>query len=261
MASRGTTHIEWLRDRSWVDELLILGRNQRCRRLFAVLRRHVRGNVLDVGGSDFVRTAMNQGVAFDAWTVIEKRSERLFGLNETNAVPSPTLKLVIGDGCDMRSVFADATFDTVLNIHVLEHVLDPIGMVRECARVLKPGGRAVFLIPQTASVHHAPEVFYNFTRFWVERAMPLGGLEIVEIHALGGLWTSLASMSFFFFFEALRVPGYTYSQARRNLWFFLLFPFMVLYALLTIVVGVCFGIGDLAEAANNHLVVVRKPST
>ena len=42
-----------------------------------------------------------------------------------------------------RLPFADASFDRVLNVQVIEHLLDPDTGVRELARVLKPEGRLI----------------------------------------------------------------------------------------------------------------------
>ena len=46
-----------------------------------------------------------------------------------------------------RLPFAAASFDTVLSHEVLEHVQDDAAAMREIARVLKPGGRAVIFVP------------------------------------------------------------------------------------------------------------------
>ncbi len=44
--------------------------------------------------------------------------------------------------CDIASVpVADGTFDAILCTEVLEHVREPIKVVQEMARILKPGGR------------------------------------------------------------------------------------------------------------------------
>lgn len=43
--------------------------------------------------------------------------------------------------------FADASFDAVGSFTVLEHVADPDAVLREMARVLKPGGRIVIACP------------------------------------------------------------------------------------------------------------------
>ena len=36
--------------------------------------------------------------------------------------------------------------------HVIEHVLDPVGMLAECCRVLKPGGKLVVVTPNIWSL-------------------------------------------------------------------------------------------------------------
>lgn len=43
--------------------------------------------------------------------------------------------------------FAENTFDTVICSHVLEHVSDDLKAIRECKRVLKSGGWAIFMSP------------------------------------------------------------------------------------------------------------------
>src|SRR2546427_468458 len=43
--------------------------------------------------------------------------------------------------------FRSDTFDAAINIWVAEHVRDPIGMVAEIVRVLKPGGYFMAFVP------------------------------------------------------------------------------------------------------------------
>jgi len=59
----------------------------------------------------------------------------------------PGLAVVTGDA--ERLPFRDASFDLVTNIGSLEHYVDPAAGVREMARVLRPGGRALVLVPNT----------------------------------------------------------------------------------------------------------------
>jgi len=50
-------------------------------------------------------------------------------------------------GEDMQELsFADNSFDGLLNNHVLEHIPDDQKAVRECYRVIKPGGFALFTL-------------------------------------------------------------------------------------------------------------------
>lgn len=49
-----------------------------------------------------------------------------------------------------RLPFPDAMFDAVTLVAVLEHVFDPYLTVRECNRVLKPGGQLIVEVPNLA---------------------------------------------------------------------------------------------------------------
>ena len=51
----------------------------------------------------------------------------------------------------MQMPFADGAFDVILCSHVLEHVVDDRAAMRECRRVLGPGGRLLVQIPQNNS--------------------------------------------------------------------------------------------------------------
>ena len=49
-----------------------------------------------------------------------------------------------------RMPYADGTFATVFSNSVLEHIPDPLPILQEVARVLRPGGRFVFTVPSDA---------------------------------------------------------------------------------------------------------------
>ncbi|MDD5082498.1 MAG: class I SAM-dependent methyltransferase [Dehalococcoidales bacterium] len=46
--------------------------------------------------------------------------------------------------------FADSSFDTITVVSVLEHVFDPYHLIRECHRLLRPGGTLIVQVPNVA---------------------------------------------------------------------------------------------------------------
>ena len=237
--------------RTFLFRLLRIPRDVLAYDLFRVLRLYCRGDVLDVGGGDFYLLAKRKGVQCETWTAVEPVKDKLLKLDD------PKFSCIHADGCHMPEV-ANNRYDTVLNIQVLEHVFEPIKMVEECARVMKAGGHGIFLIPQTSYMHMAPHHYYNFTRFWIEEAMERSHLEIIELKLLGGLWSSMVMHHLFFFLESFRFPGFSIPTIKRSPLFHLLWPFMAMYAVIAIPICFVLSLADLKEAANNHLVVVRK---
>lgn len=57
--------------------------------------------------------------------------------------------------------FADNRFDAIIMNHVIEHILDPVQLLTECNRILKPGGRIVMTTPNVDSLGHR-----TFGRCW-----------------------------------------------------------------------------------------------
>jgi 2-polyprenyl-3-methyl-5-hydroxy-6-metoxy-1,4-benzoquinol methylase len=69
--------------------------------------------------------------------------------------------LTVHCGDLIRQEYPDAHFDVVHLGHVIEHVHDPLGLVRECRRILQPGGRLVLLTPNAGGWGHR-----HFDRDW-----------------------------------------------------------------------------------------------
>lgn len=121
--------------------------------------------------------------------------------------PSPTLSMIARErlGLDVRTVFLeeacfdDATFDVVLMVDVFEHVKNPRSVLREIARILRPGGILVLQIPNThftlwkAQIFHrllnrpgkvvfdAEEHVCHYTEKTLRRMVECEGLEFVSI--------------------------------------------------------------------------------
>jgi SAM-dependent methyltransferase len=235
--------------KSVLTRLLYLARDLRSRRLFQALKTHARGDILDVGGWDFFVTAAHKQVHFATWTVLEVERQSL-PIHDDKRV-----RLVIGDGT--RMMFDQGTFDTVLNIQVLEHVFEPNLMVEEQCRVLKSGGHLVMMVPQTSNLHMAPHHYYNFTRYWVQESLRRNNMEIVEYFAIGGAWSSMSSRLLHSALQMFGLPGTTTGTKRPPLFYVLALP-MLLFTAIAVPIGMLLSLGDMEEEANNHLVIARK---
>jgi len=157
-----------------------------------------RGHLLDVGcGNGSFLDMMQQlgwevvGVDPDGEAVSTAR--RIFGL-----------KVFQGSLDDVK--FPDNHFDAITMNHVIEHVYDPVILLKECHRVLKPGGVLVVVTPNIKSMGH-----YMFCEHWRGLEVPrhlllfspqtlracteTAGLHIEEIRttASGATWMWAAS--------------------------------------------------------------------
>ena len=114
-----------------------------------------------------------------------------------------------GDGRS-DGTFADAAFDAVVSLDVLEHVPDFRAGLREFARVLRPGGRLVLTVPFYADAASTGTVARMAGDGRIEHLQPpeyhgdpLGG-GVLCFHHFG--WDLL---------EALREAGFTDAEALR----------------------------------------------
>ena len=55
------------------------------------------------------------------------------------------IRIAVADGAHLP--FVNDAFDVVISINVLEHVADPLSVLQECRRVLRPGGRLYLHFP------------------------------------------------------------------------------------------------------------------
>ena len=99
----------------------------------------VKGRLLDVGGgtgrvSSGLRADVDQIVVADVSMGMLKQS-----------ASSPGLQAV--GGYSEALPFPDASFERIIMVDALHHVLDPAESAREMLRVLKPGGRIVIQEP------------------------------------------------------------------------------------------------------------------
>lgn len=96
--------------------------------------------------------------------------------------------------------FADASFDMVVSLQTIEHLWDQPTFVRECVRVLQPGGRLVLTTPNR---HTFPSGNIFHTR----------ELDATELHALVSEYADVTRLSGLRHGERLR----TWEQVNGDL--------------------------------------------
>jgi len=95
--------------------------------------------------------------------------------------------------CELSSIpVADERFELVIFTQVMEHLEDPLSVLVELRRVLKPGGRIWATAPLFFEEHEQPYDFYRYTQFAWRRLGERSGLEVEELRWLEGYDGTLA---------------------------------------------------------------------
>ena len=98
------------------------------------------------------------------------------------------------------------TFDSAICTAVLEHLEEPEQALRECRRVLKPGGVAIYSVPFIWHLHEEPRDFYRFTKYGLKYLFEKTGFEILHITALSGFWVTFGQLFVYNIYRFHRGP-------------------------------------------------------
>ena len=174
---------------------------------------------------------------------------------------------IIANAMDMPEVKTDF-YDNVWCFQVLEHVDEPLDLLKESYRILKPGGRVIFSVPQTNILHEAPHHFYNFTKYGLKDLFEKAGFEEIEIKPKGGFWLSMANRFFDYimiWIHSIRLAdlgfGYSIFNGKNIFEKFLAFcsvlPAIFLF-ILNLLLAFLLKSSDLHEDASIHYVFAKK---
>jgi SAM-dependent methyltransferase len=78
--------------------------------------------------------------------------------------------------------FEQNSFDSILSTEVLEHVFNREEHLKECFRVLKPGGLMLLTTPFVWDEHSQPYDFGRYSSFGLTHVMNEAGFEVIELH-------------------------------------------------------------------------------
>jgi SAM-dependent methyltransferase len=108
------------------------------------------------------------------------------GMDCTEINSSPD---IIGEATNIP--IESSTVDIVFSTQVIEHVSEPKQMLKECYRVLKPGGFLVMTGPFYWPLHEEPFDFYRFTKYGFEYLLKDAGFSELNITSDGGSWAQI----------------------------------------------------------------------
>ena len=112
------------------------------------------GKLLEVGCGDGSRLARIRELG---WEVV---GQDVDGKAMERARANYGLTVFLGDLQNLS--FEQDLFDAVIMNHVIEHVPDPVALLTECCRILKPGGILISITPNSESFGHS-----YFKRYWM----------------------------------------------------------------------------------------------
>ena len=116
-----------------------------------------------------------------------------------------------------RLPFEDRSFDTILNVQVLEHTPHPAALVAEMARVLKDDGILILSAPFQFRLHEEPHDYFRYSPHGLRTLCRDAGLEITEIHRQGGLWSGMAhKLNNYLAFRVARVGNLAQEMGKLS---------------------------------------------
>ena len=148
-------------------------------------RKYLRGNLIDIGCGTkpykrMLARYVTQHIGVDRLDPFNKKAER--------DIIATAYRIPV----------ADESFDCAISIAVLEHLAEPEEAVRECYRVLKKGGVAVYAVPFIWQLHAEPWDYYRFSKYGLQHLFEKVGFEPLEITPLAGFWVTMATMSCYY---------------------------------------------------------------
>ncbi len=162
------------------------------------LKAEERGRLLDVGcGNGEYLDRMRQL----GWEVMGVEPD-----GRAACISRERLGLEIFAGFLEEAEFPDESFQAITLNHVIEHASDPLGLLKECWRILQPGGKLVVITPNIHSLGRRvfkeewlhwdpPRHLFLFSLHSLRLSAERSGLDVLDLRttAKGARWIWVAS--------------------------------------------------------------------
>lgn len=132
------------------------------------------GTILDVGAGR---------ARWRSWLPAGSRYQGVDIAEAGECAMSARQDIVLYDGTTIP--FAGGSFEGAICIEVLEHAEDPVRLVGEIARILKPGAPLLLTVPWSARRHHIPHDYHRFTRERLQAMLGAAGFVDIDISERG----------------------------------------------------------------------------
>ena len=156
------------------------------------------GRLLDIGCGSGEFLAMMQQAGWDVAGIEPDPKAASLASKRVGAV-IPIVEL-------HEAGFDPGTFDTITLHHVIEHVYDPVGLMQECCRLLRPEGRVVIVTPNINSLGHRhfrdswrglepPRHLYLFSANAIRKSACRAGLRVLVLRTSARMGRAIWSES------------------------------------------------------------------
>lgn len=112
----------------------------------------------------------------------------------------------------LANPFPANVFDYVICAELLEHVPQPVSILSEVHRVLKPEGKLIITVPFMFHIHADPYDYGRYTEFFWQENLQKLGFKDIRITKHGVYWSVLAEMIRLWAYDRAK------KQSPRPLW-------------------------------------------
>ena len=115
---------------------------------YEMYRREVIARVTGVPNREILEVGCGEGMMFEGTSISPVQMD--VSMRRVRFARDKGQQAICGDGYHIP--FADGSFTVVLLIAMLEHTSEPWRVLAEARRVLKPGGRAIIVVPNDVTM-------------------------------------------------------------------------------------------------------------
>ena len=118
---------------------------------------------------------------FDIGAGIQTFAELLGQFNTYTADFIPYKGIDVVTDLNMPLPVKDNVCDIIVMSNLIEHIPEPLTLLKESRRILNKGGKVLITVPFLIKIHQAPIDYLRYTEFMLHRLLEQAGFENIEI--------------------------------------------------------------------------------